>query len=665
MNDSENYQATVVNLYSKNGYGEYILKGTLKRGDLIKDEGYYKLELKNNLLGNTRYAYFAIQFGEFPLYSVTNGQKELSPSSLEKLDITTTYNGTTTILETLKNALLDNKNEDALKEIVQNKMCAYEILLKSFGYTKTSSGGYSFSENNIGIANVKKLNHYYSTTDMQIVYNSNIDLNIVEFLFEDDVLKRCYVKGGEKATVTYDYNKYYTTIYLVYSWGASPKIQLFATTRVPVSTSLLGTNLRYGNSSSINLSTYPTSVELTNSQEIKNDILLLGFNNLKYGVSNKWYNQGNYIYCLEQYGVDNEYSIVDFDSTSNTSYNYISLKGSGTHKLKFMDLAGNVHKFSNNTFDSEPETYTLYIITKVVYYVNYNDSTTNPVENAIYNDSVSLQLDEYYTKKDKFKYEVSVVRNGQRYTNYTNENNLLTFNEAGRYAVTFTATYKDVDLKSSTYNFTILSTTSARLAYEFPETSGYEIVKVVRNNVDITSNFEKDGKVTSLFISSSDSRSGNGYYTITLKYGDKESDKLVYSFLINDYVPSISSSVEYGETTTSNIDISYNPSYIYNQLGRCYLVVYVYNSDSNAFYEFVRYTIDGSDTSSLNSFTLTHSYSYFIQVKTETGNTITSFRVDKKDPLNSFAIIIIVVTVIVVVALTIVIIKLRTRMRVK
>ena len=660
INDGEDSEATIVSLYKRNNDGSYSLKGTLKRGDIIKDEGFYKLELKNSHLGNARYAYFAIQFGEFPLYSVSDGKKELSPSSLEKLDITTTYNGATTILETIKNALLDKKDDTSLSLVKQNNKKVYELLLESFGYRKLSTGDYSFSESNIGIANVKKLNHYYSTTDMQIIYNSNMDLNIVEFLFENDELKRCYVKGGEKATVTYDYNKYYTTIYLVYSWGASPKIQLFATTRVPVSTSLLDTNLKYGERGTINLSSYPTSMELTNSQEIKNNILILGFNNLKYGVTSKWYNQGNYIYCLEQYGVEKEYSIVDFYSTSNT-YNYISLTASGTHRLKFMDFAGNVHKFTNNTYDY----YTLYIITKVVYSINYNGNTINPVENAIYNDKVSLQLDEYYTKKDKFKYSISVVRNGQRYTNYTQENSLFTFKEAGRYVVTFTATYNNIALENSVYNFTILSKTSARLAYEFSETLGYEIVKVVRNNVDITSNFEKDGKVTSLFISSSDSRSGNGYYTVTLKYGDKESDKLIYSFLINDYVPSISSSVEYGETTTSDINISYNPSYIYNQLGRCYIVVYVYNSDSQSFYEYARFTIDENQTSSLNSFALTRSNSYFVQVKTETGNTISSFRVDKKDPLNTFAIIIIVLSIITVVVLTIVIIKLRTRMRVK
>lgn len=682
LNDSDTYEATTLNLYSKKDNGNYEFEKVIKRADIlaknniIDKAGFYKLEVINNRLGNARYAYFAIQFGDLPFYSVTDGTKELSPSSYEKLDITTTLyqsGATTTLLDIIKDALTSNKSASSLSKNASSTQTIYEALLESFGYTKTTIGtdtSYVFSKNNIGIAKVTNLNHYYSTTDMQVVYNSNINLSVVEFLFENGTFKRCYVKetGTSPSTIKFDYNNnYYTTIYLVHNLpSTSPEIHLFATTRVPLSTSLLSSSLKNG-SKEIDLTsaTAKTSIEITNSQDFVNGKLILGFNSLKYGTTTEWYNQGNYIYCLEQYGKEDGYTPLDFYSTSS-SFNYVALQGSGTHKLKFMDFAGNVHKFSNNSFDSEPETYTMYIITKVIYYINYKDSISNPVENAIYNDEMSLQLDDYYTNKSGFTYNVIVSRNGQRYTNYTSQGNLITFNEAGRYVVTFTATYKNVELESAVCNFTILSTTSARLAYEFTETEGYEITKVIRNGVDITSNFEKNGKVTSLFISSTDSLSGNGYYTITLKYGDKDSDQLEYSFLINNYVPTIYSSIDYGETTTKDIYISYNPSYIYNQLGRCYVVVYVYNSDSKAFYEYGRYTIDeDSNTVSLATFPLTRSYSYFVQVKTETGNTLTSFRVDKKDPLNTFAIIIIIVSVIAAVVLTIVIIKLRTRMRVK
>ncbi len=658
--------AITANLYVKSDKGTYTLKtSSLENGTLIVDEGYYKLELKNNLLGNARYVYFAIQFGDFPLYTVTSNNKEISPSQIEKLDLTeNTTDDNTMLINVLYQSLLANKDNDALSQIVDRNKSAFEVILNAFGFVKNSDGTYVFSNDNVGIANITKLNHYYSIYDMEIIYNSNIDLDIVEFVFENNTFKDCFVNGS-KGTTSYDSKKYITTIYLVFSLKSATTIKLFATTKVPTTTTLLSNNLYYGsNNNSINLSQNTTSKEITDSQYIENGQLKLSFNKLKSDTS-YWYSKGNYIYCLEQFGMDSEYTTPTLTTNAIGSLNYVYLTGSGTHKLKFMDLAGNVHKFVNTSLGSEPDVYTLYIITKVVFYVNYNDTFSNPIEYAIYNDSVSLQVDEYYTQKDKFVYSISVMRNGQKYSNYDKAEDLFTFNEAGRYVVTFTSEYGTSKLENVVYNFTLLSTKSARLAYEFAGIPGYEIVKVVKNNVDITSNFQVDGKITSLFISSSDSRSGNGDYTITLKVGERDSDLLVYSFRINDYVPTISSNVKYGETTTGNIDISYNPSYIYNQLGKCYIVVYVYNSDSNAIYEFSRFTIDENETSSLSSFTLTRSYTYFVQVVTETGNTISSFRVNKTDPLNFFAIIIIIVSVVAGIVLTIVIVKLRTRMRVK
>ena len=210
-----------------------------------------------------------------------------------------------------------------------------------------------------------------------------------------------------------------------------------------------------------------------------------------------------------------------------------------------------------------------------------------------------------------------------------------------------------------------LDAKAARLAFEFTQVLDYEIIQVIRNNEDITNNFMVNGSISSLFISSQDSRSGNGYYTVTLKYGDRDDEILQFSFFINDYEPTLSSNVAYGETTTSEIIISYNPSYIYSQLGVCYINVLIYNEDSETFYQYGRFRIDETTTETLSSFNLTQSNSYFIQVETESGNIVSSFRVNKTDPLNTFAIIIIVIAVVATIVLIIVVIKLRTRMRVR
>ena len=56
---------------------------------------------------------------------------------------------------------------------------------------------------------------------------------------------------------------------------------------------------------------------------------------------------------------------------------------------------------------------------------------------------------------------------------------------------------------------------------------------------------------------------------------------------------------------------------------------------------------------------------YFVQVLTESGKVLYSYKVIKQDPLNTFSIIIIVVSVVFVVGLTVVIILLRKKMKIK
>ena len=154
-----------------------------------------------------------------------------------------------------------------------------------------------------------------------------------------------------------------------------------------------------------------------------------------------------------------------------------------------------------------------------------------------------------------------------------------------------------------------------------------------------------------------------------MQYGNNpQEDVLNYSFLINDFIPTISSNVKHGETTTGNIVITYNPSVIYEQLGECYIKILTYNNDSKTFNSNPSIiTIDENSFTNQNpkSVQITRSDSYFIQVETKNGNILTSFRVNKKDPLNTIAIIIIIISSIAVVVLIIVIIKLRTRMRIK
>ena len=78
-------------------------------------------------------------------------------------------------------------------------------------------------------------------------------------------------------------------------------------------------------------------------------------------------------------------------------------------------------------------------------------------------------------------------------------------------------------------------------------------------------------------------------------------------------------------------------------------------------------TINSSTASSntISTYELKSNQKYNITVETESGNTLLSFVVTKKEPLNTVAIIVIVVVSVVATGLTVTFILFRKRMRVK
>lgn len=675
LNDSDTNEVTTATLYTRDANGLYRNGITIPRGNssdrnLVSEEGYYRLDITNRILGNTRSVYFVIRLGDFPLYTVSDGDTTLSPSPYETLNITLNSAGNlvqdtsgnqNSILYTIYNALTSLRDNGSFDSNTDRNEREYNMLVEAMGFRNGI-----YSQTNIGIANVLNLSHFYTVNNASITYNSNINLDIIEFTFENSILQNFFIHGdgGSNPTPTGDDVDYWTTIYLVYSLSGPIRIEFFAVTKVPRSTNLIGNTIYYNETESILIRENERERDLTNSNGIMNNKLSLQWNSLNPSQTTYWYNQGNFIYVMERYGVDEDYVALDYTYNSTNGRNSSILQGAGTHRLMFRDIAGNTHSFSTSSMAVDPNVYTINIITEVIYYINYNNKDLNPIQYGIFNDSLSLVIDSTYLEKIS-RYNVSVVRNGTPYNAYTREDNVYTFTSPGRYVVTLTGSYGGNDLNTATYNFTLVSTNSARLAFEFTQVLDYKIIQVIRNNEDITDNFAVNGEISSLFISSSDSRSGNGYYTVTLKYGERDDEILEFSFFINDYEPTLSSNVAYGETTTSEIVISYNPAYIYGQLGVCYINVLIYNEDSGTFYQYGRFTINETSTDSLSSFSLTQSNSYFIQVETESGNIVSSFRVNKTDPLNTFAIIIIVIAVVATIVLVIVVIKLRTRMRVR
>ncbi|MBR1984419.1 MAG: hypothetical protein IKA31_01640, partial [Clostridia bacterium] len=580
-----------------------------------------------------------------------------------KEDIASSYTSIINVIYSAMTKLTFNKESDKTKLIAQ------------LGFNDQGN----FNIDNVGMCNLTNIPHYYTTGDVEIVYNSNVKLNVVEFCFFNNTLHKYYIANGENnqnPTPSNVGTDYWTTIYLVYDLEGTIRIEFFAVTKVPRTNALLEGNLLYENEKSNNsISTIlftrnSTNYTLTNSEINDSDIVLI-WNKVANNTSEYWYNQGNTIFVKDKYGVDTQYDELSYkvhSTRDGKTYLTSTIVGSGAHNLVFSDLAGNTHEFASNTYAPQSY-YMLYLIDAVIYHINYNEKDYNPIQYGVFNDELTLVVEKEYTHNYS-NYEVSVSRNGNTYTDYEEiDKYTLKFNESGRYVVRIDALYGpgQTSLNPIIYNFTILNSDSARLAYEFVEIPGYEILQVIKNNQDITHQLKTNnqGKITSLFVSSTEY--GNGLYTVTLKYGKRDTDTLTYSFSINNYIPTIACNVSHGETTTGSIVIYYNPSTIYEQLGECYIKVLTYNSDSKSFNRYVTiYILENSITSSgAKSFEITRSNSYFIQVETKSGNTLSSFRVNKKDPLNAVAILIIVAAVVAVIVLIIVVVKLRTRMKIK
>lgn len=683
---------TVGTLYKKNEHGVYEPLPTLTRKDKVQNEGYYRLDITNNILKNTRSVYFVIQMGNFPLYTVMANGEVLNPSKYENFSLALEINTALTeasgeaqqLMKVLKFGL--GKLQDELSTVVDQRTgkTEYDMLLSDLGF---KDGVFNIS--NKPFANVTNVNHFYSTVMPNIVYNNNMELNIVGFEFKQDLLVNQFkIDDVSSFTVTSNDNVYHTVIYIVYSMSSNNiRMEIFAVTKVPQNKDFLGDTLSY-TLSTTNIAT-KTGTDPKIMREatefsvpynyIKNSAVMIGFTQIPFvsGSANaKWFNQGNYVYVTDEYGVNtisDELEIIG----QKDGKNYVLVKGSGDHKLTFHDLAGNAHYFiQSGTFGSSPTVLKLKLIDQIIYNIEYNDVRYNPIQYGVFNDSVTVCLDENYLRTYTIN-PIFVTFNGMNLNSRDNENgkyfeqlssSKFKFKKEGKYSVQLTGIYEGNTL-TSTFNFSIISSHSSREAFEFVQTADYTITKVVKNSIDVTNNFKDGDTLTSIFLACDSVKSGNGDYTVYLKYGNLASSPILpVSFKLSDFIPTIACNVKHGETSTANIVITYNTNLIYSQLGRCTLVISIYNKNSGNLDFYGQRVIDETTLteSGITSLPeLTAANSYFVQLKTDNGNVISSFRVNKKDPLNTFAIIVIVVAAIAVVALVIIIIKLRTRMKIR
>ena len=353
-----------------------------------------------------------------------------------------------------------------------------------------------------------------------------------------------------------------------------------------------------------------------------------------------------------------------FNNSDIEPYVTHSILGNGHYEFMFRDLAGNVHKFVNGTNKAG-----VMILREVV--ITVNDQ--NPVENAYYNGEVSLKVFAS-TKYKTGSIKVTATRNGQPIE--TNLASPYVFKDFGTYVVDIYAEFMDGEKAvplTKTIKFIILNVKEARNAIDLTNLSQYSIKQVLNpNNVDVTSEFVTilNNKPSAWLLTYDDIMNNaeqlkvaSGKTTFTILYRTKDavypSQDMSLQFTLNNEVPEIKCSLKPGETTDNGFKLTFNPGIIYEQIGDAYImingeIVYEINEDSAS--QIVKlsttYKKDGDGA-------------YYVQLVSSSGSVWQSFRVNIKEPLNVWAIVLIVVIVLVVGTVVTVFIVLRRKMRIR
>ena len=582
----------------------------------VSNEGLYELRFTTNELGNTRSVFFMIKNSKISMYEVyerlANGSLNVLLPAEEMLDIT--------------------NYERAIKTYLNGE----------HGFT------YPYINGRILVKN------YFS------IYNFAIEVE------GDKNLKTNF--GDLENAIVYEYTDNYAslngrfTTNIIVVYGSSPYsyFDVFAITKIQANSKFL-TN--FGFIYDVETETVNEAGEKeisTESKDVKTDATL--YDNIAiydapltvywqsyYGVVQ---NQVYMKYYFQNKYIDTIYGTLIDEQTS--SYTFTT---AGEYRLEFYDLAGNKQLFSN----ANSASFTLVLKNQVVYTVN----GALPIYGAVYNSNVVLKIQDVSsyvsTGTGVRPISVEIYRNGTKYDlngiNYT-----YTFTSQGLYRVLINASVREGNatkrLKESELVFSIINENEARFAYEFSNINGYEISKVVKNNIDITDNIKGDNVAIYSLLLSADSY-GVGRYHIYVKGNQINSlnalQQFDYYIWINNEVPVIECSCKYNETSTKKITLKYNSLAIYEQIGNCKIVI--------ANDEFLINKDNVEDK--ITTLSITRAGTYFVTLKTEAGNVVSMFKITKKDPLNTISIILIVLGVAAVIAIGVVFYRLRINMKIK
>ncbi len=364
---------------------------------------------------------------------------------------------------------------------------------------------------------------------------------------------------------------------------------------------------------------------------------------------------GNKIFASHYYNGTfvKTYSATNLDGSKYS----IDMVATGIHTFEIHDLVGN-----------KLDTLTITLIRDVMFNVN----SENPIENRFYNGNVIVNIPEM----PQFYSNINLVAvyNGVTYKMSPNKDegerdlnniasiirstNTYTFKDSGYYEITITADKVGSAIDkttpySSTYRFTIVNPNVMKMTFGFSSSYGFNIEKVLRNNLDITDTLSS---LDSLWITSGQENSA-GLYTITLTGFDTLTNEYLpfsFNFRINNEVPAITPlNYSYGTSTTKNVTLQYNGALIYSQVGESYIEI------SNNGVVQGKIDINAESTDELSTITIGVPGKWTITIYNNDGNFIASYTINRATPLNSSARLIIIIAVVVFIALVVAFIILR------
>ena len=595
----------------------------------------------NNVNANENFVY------KYVLYKRAYGETEFESTDLS--------NNTTTIIRAL------NEDPDEYRfeiqvysingELLGNRVYAFEVqsqsgnLYRLEGETvtfKSNENQATFKMSELGSLLPTALSSQYSNNQNYRLYITNEDLNVI--LTEGQNIKLEGPYSPSALNLGYNFKIYHLTVgdYNVY----------FGILKINKTETLIQ-NFKVND---------VVVTDKTLNQTIADDVQLEW--ELAYIRNDVLDNKNNLI--LQIYYNGEFVKEEEFVTSSTMKYDVL---GNGNYEFVFKDMAGNVHKFIKYSDGTYEEAFRVTVLREVVVLINEEV----PIDNAYYNGTVEMRVyasTNYVTGTIK----VSATRNGEKYS--VGNLSPYTFTTPGTYRVQISAYYGQKEL-SKTIVFTIINPKEARQSIDLSNLYGYDLKFTDSNGNDVTTAFNEIlnanrsqamlltyDKVVDYAQNNANTLSINaGKLTYTIEYTVKDEIYPVrsanFTFALNDEVPTISCSINPGESTDKGFSISFNAAIIYDQIGEAKIYI------NNKLVADINEKSASEITKISTTFKADGAGDYYIKLESSSGTILTSFKVTIKEPLNVWAIVIIVIVVAVVITVTTIIIVLRHKMKIR